>query len=187
MAIVAFTAMSLVCSGISAQSIKSGLPQLDTLHVLHIDFNGQSREGVIICNKAITKDLQEIFAELYRQRYPIEQIRPISEYNNNDESSMQANNTSCYCHRTIANSTKISKHASGLAIDINPLYNPCVRRMKNGSLHVEPSTAKPYVDRNKKFKYKITKHDLCYRLFIEHGFSWGGSWRSLKDYQHFEK
>ena len=33
----------------------------------------------------------------------------------------------------------------------------------------------------------IDRNDLCYRLFVKHGFTWGGSWRSLKDYQHFER
>ena len=28
---------------------------------------------------------------------------------------------------------------------------------------------------------------FCYRLFISHGFTWGGHWRTMKDYQHFEK
>ena len=161
--------------------------QLDTLQVQHIDFQGRSQQGVIICNKAIAKDLQEIFAELYRQKYPIERIRPISDYDNDDERSMQANNTSCYCYRPIAGSTKLSNHARGIAIDINPLYNPCVRRKKDGTLKVEPATGRPYVDRSKSFKYKITTNDLCYRLFLQHGFRWGGSWRTLKDYQHFEK
>ena len=40
--------------------------------------------------------------------------------------------------------------------------------------------------RGKQFRYKINKGDLCYRLFIKHGFIWGGSWRTVKDYQHFE-
>ena len=144
--------------------------QLDTLQVQHIDFQGRSQ-----------------FAELYRQKYPIERIRPISDYDNDDERSMQANNTSCYCYRPIAGSTKLSNHARGIAIDINPLYNPCVRRKKDGTLKVEPATGRPYVDRSKSFKYKITTNDLCYRLFLQHGFRWGGSWRTLKDYQHFEK
>ena len=160
---------------------------LDTLKVLHIDFQGQTQLGIIICNKIIANDLQEIFAELYRQRYPIECIRPISEYDNDDERSMQANNTSCYCYRPIEGSNKLSNHALGLAIDINPLYNPCVKRKKDGTLLIQPSTARPYVNRSKSFKYKITKRDLCYRLFTQHGFQWGGSWHSLKDYQHFEK
>lgn len=160
---------------------------LDTLHVKHIDFQGRTQEGVIICNKRIAKDLREIFAELYQARYPIERIRPISEYGDDDERSMRANNTSCYCYRVVEGSAKLSNHARGLAIDINPLYNPCVRRRKDGTLLIQPATGKPYVNRSKAFKYKITKDDLCYRLFLQHGFKWGGSWRTVKDYQHFEK
>lgn len=161
--------------------------ELDTLTVQYIDVEGMTHEGVIVCNKVISEDLRDIFAELYKAKYPIERIRPISEYGNDDERSMQANNTSCYCYRHVEGSTKLSKHAQGMAIDVNPLYNPCVRRKKDGTLLVQPSTGKPYVNRKKSFKYKITTQDLCYRLFIQHGFKWGGAWRSLKDYQHFEK
>ena len=35
---------------------------LDTLQVKHIDFEGKTQQGVLICNKAIAKDLREIFA-----------------------------------------------------------------------------------------------------------------------------
>ena len=174
----------LVAQGAAAQP--AGV-RIDTLQVRHVDGNGQSHEGVIICNHAIAADLRDIFAELYRQRYPIERVHPISDYGDDDERSMQANNTSCYCYRPIAGSTKLSKHAQGLAIDINPLYNPCVRRRKDGTLLVQPATGRPYVNRQKSFPYKITSQDLCYRLFRQHGFRWGGNWRTLKDYQHFEK
>ncbi len=160
---------------------------LDTLRVQHVDFQGKTQQGLIVCNKTISRDLREIFADLYKAQYPIERIRPISEYGNDDERSMQANNTSCYCYRPIEGSKKLSNHARGLAVDINPLYNPCVRRKKDGTLLIQPSTGKPYVDRSRTFKYKITKSDLCYRLFVQHGFRWGGNWRTLKDYQHFEK
>ena len=152
---------------------------LDTLKVQHIDFQGQPQQGIIICNKKISNDLREIFAELYKAKYPIERIRPISEYDDNDERSMQANNTSCYCYRPIEGSKKLSNHALGMAIDINPLYNPCVKRRKDGTLLIQPSTARPYVNRSKSFKYKITKSDLCYRLFTQHGFQWGGASRTI--------
>ena len=161
--------------------------KLDTLTVSYVNFNGDACQGVLICNKQIVNDLKEIFKALYIAKYPIERIRPISEYGNDDERSMRANNTSCYCHRVVEGSTKLSKHAQGMAIDINPLYNPCVKRKKDGTLLIQPATGKPYADRSKSFRYKITKQDLCYRLFIQHGFRWGGAWRSLKDYQHFEK
>jgi hypothetical protein len=161
--------------------------ELRLVSVLHIDFEGNTRRGEIICNKAIADDLCEIFHELYRQRYPIERIRPIDDYNADDELSMQANNTSCFCYRVVSGSKKLSAHARGLAVDLNPLQNPYVKRRSDGTLIVQPSTARPYINRARTFKYKITHRDLAYRLFRKHGFTWGGDWHSLKDYQHFEK
>ena len=99
---------------------------------------------------------------------------------------MRDNNTSCFCYRNVSGSKNLSKHARGLAIDINPLYNPYIRYRKDGSQIIEPANAKPYADRSKPYRYKIEKGDLCYRLFIKYGFTWGGSWRTMKDYQHFE-
>ncbi len=160
---------------------------LDTISVLHVDASGNTRHGTLICNRLIAADLREIFDSLYKARYPIELIRPISEFGDDDEQSMRADNTSCYCYRPVAGSKKLSKHALGLAIDINPLYNPCVRRRKDGTLLVQPQTAAKYTDRSRNFRYKISRGDLCYRLFLSHGFRWGGEWLTLKDYQHFEK
>ncbi|MBQ4401413.1 MAG: M15 family metallopeptidase, partial [Synergistaceae bacterium] len=117
--------------------------------------------------------------------YPIERVRLVDEYDADDETSMRDNNSSCFNFRFITHSTKISKHGLGLAVDINTLYNPYVKETKDGRI-LEPATAGEYVDRTKSFPYKIEKGDLCYRLFIERGFEWGGEWKSLKDYQHFE-
>ena len=99
---------------------------LRLLRLQHYDGEGIVREGEIICNKSIAQDLKEIFEELFRQKYRIERIRLIDEYGADDEQSMRANNTYCFCYRKVAGSNKLSKHAQGLAIDINPLYNPCV-------------------------------------------------------------
>lgn len=34
----------------------------------------------------------------------------------------------------------------------------------------------------------ITHDDICYQIFTNLGFSWGGDWeRGIKDFQHFEK
>ena len=81
----------------------------------------------------------------------------------------------------------VSKHAYGEAVDINPLYNPYYRVTAAGASIVEPAAAAPYVDRSAGFPYKIERGDLCHRLFLEHGFHWGGSWTRSKDYQHFER
>ena len=157
------------------------------LQVLHVDADGETHRGEMVCNKAIAEDLLEIFQELYRQRYPIERMRLIDDYDADDERSMQDNNSSSFCYRVVEGSTKLSKHAQGMAVDVNTLYNPCVRKRKDGTVLVQPSTAKRYTNRSRKFPYKIVEGDLMFRLFTERGFQWGGHWKSLKDYQHFEK
>jgi hypothetical protein len=110
----------------------------------------------------------------------------IDEYDADDEASMRANNTSAFNFRKSSGMRTLSKHSTGMAIDINPLYNPLVKH-REGRTKVYPSTAVPYIDRTQDFPYKIVKGDLCYRLFKKYGFSWGGDWKSSKDYQHFEK
>ena len=156
------------------------------LHVLHKDLNGNTLEGEIICNAYIADDLLDIFQKLYAANYPIEKIRLVDEYNADDELSMRDNNSSCFNFRFISHTKRISKHGLGLAVDINTLYNPYIKYLEDGTRVLESATAEIYLDREKNFPYKITKNDLCYKLFTEHGFEWGGSWSDRKDYQHFE-
>lgn len=157
------------------------------LRLHYVDFEGEERVGEMVCNRAIADDLLDIFRQLFEARYPIERIQLPDDFDADDERQMRANNTSCFCFRVIKGSTKLSAHAQGLAVDLNPLYNPCVKTRRDGTLFIQPSTAAPYVDRSRRFAHKIDRQDLAYRLFIQHGFSWGGAWRSSKDYQHFEK
>lgn len=162
------------------------LSELRYLRVLHYDFDGNVCQGELVCNKLISNDLLEIFEALFNAHYPIERMVLIDEYDADDERSMTANNTSCFNFRTVAGTNKLSAHSRGMAIDINPLYNPYVKQVR-GKTVVSPSAASAYVNRTKQFPYKIDRQDLCYKLFVAHGFRWGGAWRSSKDYQHFEK
>ncbi|MDE6364238.1 MAG: M15 family metallopeptidase [Lachnospiraceae bacterium] len=170
----------------TGEPIQVSYDVLAYVHILHYDFQAQVQEGEIICNQAIAQDLVDIFRELYEHQYPIEKVRLIDEYNADDELSMADNNTSCFNYRTVPGKKKLSNHSYGRAIDVNPLYNPYVRT-KDGKMLVSPHNAGEYADRSADFPYKIDREDLCYRLFIEHGFEWGGAWNSSKDYQHFEK
>jgi hypothetical protein len=47
-------------------------------------------------------------------------------------------------------------------------------------------TAFPYALSTWDFPYKIDHDDLCFIVFTEAGFEWGGDWTSCKDFQHFE-
>lgn len=149
------------------------------LTLLYINEKGEKCNGEMICNKAIADDLISIFRELYRQRYPIHSIRLVDEYDADDEKSMEANNTSCFNYRGTTSGARLSKHAYGMAIDINPLWNPCIHVSGKHAGLIEPKTAKR--------THKINRNDPCYKLFIKHGFRWGGAWKSIKDYQHFER
>ena len=162
------------------------LSELRYLHVLHIGFDGETHEGELICNVSIADDLLDIFKKLYEAKYQIEKIRLVDEYNADDELSMRDNNSSCFNFRFISHTTRVSKHGLGIAVDINTLYNPYVKTV-DGKRIIEPATAGEYVDRTKNFPHKIDENDLCYKLFTEHGFEWGGHWKTVKDYQHFEK
>lgn len=161
--------------------------ELRYVHILHYDFDGKLAEGELICNAAIAQDLVEIFHELYRNEYRIEKVKLIDEYDGDDNLSMADNNTSCFNYRNVPGSTSLSKHALGRAVDVNPLYNPYITYNEDGSENILPENATDYADRSKKFPYKIDEDDLCYKLFTEHGFVWGGNWNSCKDYQHFQK
>lgn len=161
--------------------------ELRYVHILHYDFDGNPAEGELICNVAIAQDLVEIFYELYRNEYQLEKVLLIDEYDGDDLASMEDNNTSCFNYRVVEGTSSLSKHALGAAIDINPFYNPYVSYEKDGSKHVSPAASAEYADRSASFPYKIDENDLCYKLFKEHGFTWGGHWNSMKDYQHFQK
>ena len=156
------------------------------LIILHRNMDGQAVVGELVVNKEISADILDIMRELYELNYPIEQVRLVDYYEGDDELSMAANNSSAFNWRTqTGSSAKISKHATGMAIDINPLYNPYYR------FPYVNETVSPggdlYMDRMWEFPFKIDEDDDCYRIFTEHGFKWGGSWNSLRDYQHFEK
>ncbi len=171
----------------TAEELAITYDDLTYLHILHYDFEGNPTEGELICNNAIAQDLVEIFYELYLNEYQLEKVRLIDEYDGDDTASMEDNNTSCFNYRVVEGSTSLSKHALGLALDINPFYNPYITYEKDGSEKVSPVAALTYADRDSSFPYKIDENDLCYKLFKEHGFIWGGNWNSCKDYQHFQK
>ena len=155
------------------------------LHLLYKDIDGNTHEGEMVCNVAIADKLTDIFRQLYEADYPIERMQLIDDYDGDDDASMSDNNTSCFNYRVVSGTTKISKHGYGLAVDLNPRYNPYIHTIDGNTL-IEPANGEAYADRTGDFDYKIDENDLAYRLFTQAGFTWGGSWKSVKDYQHFQ-
>jgi hypothetical protein len=91
---------------------------------------------------------------------------------------MLANNTSAFNYRKVTGGKYLSRHAYGFAIDINPVQNPYIK----GRIVLPPNavydTSKPGT---------LACDSLVVTTFIRLGWTWGGNWKSLKDYQHFEK
>lgn len=162
---------------------KISIDELSYITVLHYDFSGSIKKGEMVVNKIVAAEVTNIFYQLYENKYPIHSIELIDKFDADDIKSMEANNTSAFNYRAVAGTSRLSNHAKGLAVDINPLQNPYVGKDKS----VSPQAADVFADRQQDFKGKIDKKDLAYRLFKEAGWSWGGDWKTVKDYQHFEK
>ncbi len=163
------------------------LDELRYVGLKYVDFNGDEQDGELICNKDLAQDMVEIFYELYTNAYQLESVKLVDDFGGDDTASMLANNTSCFNYRVVEGTTRLSNHAYGRAIDVNPFYNPYITYNKDGSINISPAESEAYADRSAQFPYKIDENDLAYKLFKEHGFKWGGDWNNSKDYQHFEK
>ena len=163
-----------------------GRDDLRHVRALHWDYDNRMHVGEMVCNKQIADCVAGILRKLFDAKYPIQRMLLPDVYDADDETQMRDNNSSCFCYRSIAGSANLSKHARGLAIDINTLYNPYYKVREDGTLFVQPATAEAYCNRDWDFPYKIDHDDLCFKLFTEAGFEWGGDWTTCKDYQHFE-
>ncbi len=161
------------------------------LKMLHYNWNGEIQVGEMIVNKAIAAKVCTAFQKLFDEEYPIYSMHLIEKFwkgtgAKSDTYSCKMNNTSAFCYRTITGtSKKLSNHAYGYAIDVNPKQNPYCTK-KNGKWTTTQSNATAYVSRTKLKKGMISHSDYAYKLLKKRGFKWGGDWKSLKDYQHFE-
>ncbi len=168
------------------------LSDLRYLKMLHFNFENQYQMGEMIVNAAIADDVINIFRELCHNSYPIQSMYLVDNYwagdgDSTDYASIEANNTSAFCYRTATNSSSLSNHAYGRAIDLNPLINPYVRVRSDGSYSSPHEGSQQYLDRSNESRLVIKKGDECESLFARYGFGWGGDWSNPIDFQHFEK
>ena len=121
-----------------------GRADLRHIRALHWDYDQKIHIGEMVCNAQIADCVVRILRQLYDARYPIQRMLLPDVYDADDETQMRDNNTSCFCYRVVSGSTTLSKHARGLAIDINTLYNPYYKDRKDGtftfSLPLLPNT-----------------------------------------------
>jgi hypothetical protein len=159
-----------------------GPEKLRAVDLDHVGPTGAHRRGTLIVRDDAADDVIAVFRALYAARFPISAMRPVSEFDGDDDASMAAGNTSAFNCRVVTGGTGWSRHAFGTAIDLNPVENPYVA----GAV-VLPPAGVDYVDRDGYHPAMIRPGDIVTRSFDEVGWRWGGDYVSLADYQHFER
>ena len=155
------------------------LTKLKLLTLSHYNFDNRIEIGQMVALGSMADSVIAIFQELFALKFPIHTIKLVDEFEGDDELSMSANNSSCFNFRKIAGTNKLSLHAYGLAIDINPMQNPFIQNGK-----ILPANGKDFIDRS---KVKAGMIEPVVEVFYKYGFTeWGGNWQEPIDYHHFQ-
>lgn len=177
---------------LNAGSWRKGCPvplsNLRYLKMSYKNFNGKDKTGEMIVHRSVAKEVTQIFEELYHSGYPIYKMRIVSDFQANDWQSIEAGNTSAFNCRPVTGGKQWSNHSYGKAIDINPIENPYIARSGRISHKASLKYRKRVRTGNSAGqKAMMLKGDKIVKLFKQKGWRWGGDWRSIKDYQHFDK
>ncbi len=160
-----------------------GRDQLVLLRVPYLDFDGNARTGALIVARSAAKAVASAFQEIYDSgKFRIYRMSLIDDFGGDDARSMAANNTSAFNCRTTDRGA-MSRHAYGMAVDINPVQNP----YREGNL-TEPEAGRAYdepSERRSDIVGIIVDGDVVTRAFARQGWRWGGRWKRTVDYQHF--
>jgi hypothetical protein len=155
------------------------LERLSLIDLHYLGFNGRRHLGQILVHRDLAVDIEEVFALMQTLKFPVAGVVPIVRYGWSDEASMAADNSSAFNYRTIAGTARLSRHALGRAVDINPRENPAVYpdgRIAPAGAVYRPGSPGTFTDDHPA---------VC--AFLERGWRWGGHFDHVRDYHHFEK
>jgi hypothetical protein len=161
------------------------IDDLRVVRVTYWNFRGGVGTGPLVLHERVARDVLWVFQRLFRARFRIQDIelaakdRPITRKDYWNESRRSV--TASFNCRPATDSTSLSQHSYGWAIDINPLQNPYVR--SDGS--TLRRIAQEFKDRSSQRIGMIHDGDVVVRSFAAIGWEWGGHWHTLKDYMHF--
>ncbi len=157
------------------------LADLRYLSMSYLGFDGGSHTGELVVSAAVAADVVAVFGRLYAERFPIRSMRPVDDFGGSDDASMAADNTSAFNCRAVTGGGGWSEHSYGDAIDINPVENPYI---SGGT--VLPPAGRAFLDRTDR-RGVIHADDDVVTEFASIGWTWGGSWTSPVDLQHFSR
>ena len=150
------------------------------LEVFYYSFDKKLHQGQVVMDVDLLKDIEEAFNLIRKIKFPVRSVIPFVDrrFMSEKERADSLNNSSGFIYRTIAGTNKLSTHAFGRAIDINPAINPLIRGDERIPLGAEYDPKVPGT---------IVADGKLVAYFKEKGWEWGGDWIGLKDYMHFEK
>lgn len=155
--------------------------QLRVLEVNHYTFDGDIDRGRLVVNADVAGSLARIFTQLFKEKFPIEQMKPVERFDGDTNASLRANNTSAYnCRRAdqINAPFTASPHANGRAIDINPLQNPWM------DLRCDCWLPSAKYRQRTEAPGRINKGGTVWTLFNDEGWIWQNI--DVPDYMHFD-
>lgn len=151
--------------------------QLELIDVFYLSTDGKIHKGQLVANKKITGELARLFEFMLEQGFVIEKTIPIVHYGWSDSLSMDDNNSYSFCYRDIS----YSKHALGMAIDINPRFNPLRWKQEDRPNRPEGAVLDTTVNGTLYPGHPVVE------AFRAQGFRWGHTFTRYWDDHHFEK
>lgn len=156
---------------------ESMIRQLVLLDVDYLSTDGKIHRGQVLTNKKIETHIRHMFNFMLENDFVVEKVIPIVKYDWSDSLSMDDNNSSSFCYRNAS----YSKHATGMAIDINPRFNPL--RWKKSDKPNQPEGAVLDTTVNG----TLHPEHIVVKEFRRLGFRWGHTFSKYYDDHHFER
>lgn len=156
---------------------ESMIRQLVLLDVDYLSTDGKIHRGQVLTNKKIETHIRHMFNFMLENNFVVEKVIPIVKYDWSDSLSMDDNNSSSFCYRNAS----YSKHATGMAIDINPRFNPL--RWKKSDKPNQPEGAVLDTTVNG----TLHPEHIVVKEFRRLGFRWGHTFSKYYDDHHFER
>jgi hypothetical protein len=176
------TAARMITGGSWRPGCPVGFDQLRYVTLRYWGYDRRLHQGELVVHASAAGGIVGAFRKLFDARFPLARMRLVDDYGADDDRSTMANNTSAFNCRAVTGGSSWSRHAFGLAIDINPVQNPYV--YADG--HVLDPNARRFTDRTLREPGMIHDGDAVVRAFAALGWRWGGHFRTIKDYQHFD-
>lgn len=191
--------------GLAADCPAEIVAQQDMIRVFYFGTDGKLHHGNVVIHQELVNDVRQAFKVILREQVPIGSVIPVADPRFerdgywDDYASMAENNSSGFNYRRTITAdgvgNRLSLHGLGMALDVNPTYNPCYGRpvVHNMNDYSKEAAAgyKAVVPANGTYDLSHPgtlheRHPLV--LTLEGlGWTWGGRWGTPKDLHHFQK